>query len=134
MSALIQSPFKRGSLVLIAIFSNATKADLVARWATTTQGRRIKLERACGNHLLCLLALWFLVALAIFGFLLFKFRIAATELIIRNITIDALLMQIRHIRFIRKTRVCSDDYIVFVDVLTEPQLLITGFNLFEYRR
>jgi len=59
------------------------------------------------------------MTLPVLGLLILELRISAAELIVRNISIDLIVVQIRHICFIRKTRIGRYDRARFKDIIVD---------------
>jgi len=75
-----------------------------------------------------------LMALTVLGLLIGKLWISTTELIIWDIRVDLRFMQVFHVLFVRKPRIRRYDHIVFVNIIAQPEPLVTHFNRFKNGR
>ena len=118
-------------------------AVLIGSGALVTQGfsggtdarhrNRVELEFTGGNHVFPAALRWGLRALTVLGFLVYELGITAAEAIVRDVTVDLLLMQVLHVGFVGEACVGGHDRAGLINIIGDAQLFIATLNGLQHR-
>jgi len=112
-----------GSGYAVLIGSGALVTQGFSSGADTRHRNGIELEFTGRNHVLPAALRWILLALTVLFFLLGELGITAAEAVVRNVTVDLMLMQVLHVGFVGEAGVGGHDRAGLIDVVGNAELL-----------
>jgi len=117
-----------GSGYAVLVGSIALVTQGFSSGADTRHRTGIELELTGRNHLFPEVFRWGLRALTVLGFLVCELGITASEVVVRDVTVDLMFVQVLHIGFVGEAGVGGHDRAGLIDVVGDAQLFIATLN------
>jgi hypothetical protein len=122
-----------GSWYAVLVDSGAFVTQGFSSRTDTRHRNGIELEFTGRNHLFPTGLRWGFLALTVLVFLLGELRITTAESVVRDVTVDLLLMQILHIRFVGEAGIGGNNRAGLIDVLGNAELFMATLNRLQHR-
>lgn len=133
VATLQQATYEVHSDFAVQSFPLPSISKCLAGWADTGQLHWIELEFTRCKGAFPTLVGEVLMPLTVLVFLLRELWITAAEAIVRDVTVDLLLMQVLHIGFVGEAGVGGHDRAGLIDVVGNAELFIATLNRLQHR-
>ena len=133
VAALQKSPLEVGSGYAVLVGSGAFVAQGFSGGTDAHHRSGVELEFTDRNHMFPAALRWSLLALTVLVFPLGDLRITAAKAIVRDVTVDLLLMQVLHVGFVGEACVGGHDRAGLINIIGDAQLFIATLNGLQHR-